>query len=181
MRRSVPERYLWAAAVLDVGPDELILEIGCGRGQAARLVAEKLSTGKITAIDRTETMAAAAIDTNQIFIEAGRCEVINADLATAELPEGTFDKIFVFNINAFWMDPADELGIIGRLLADHGRFYLFHQPPPGADAKEYAVEFEKNLTKYRFGVEEIVYQKFESVDAVCVISRPLSNFSLTRR
>ncbi len=174
-------RYEWAAKVLDVSPDDRILEIGCGRGQAARLVAEKLSTGKITAIDRSETMAAAAENANQSFIESCICEVLNVGLATVELPEGTFDKIFVFNINAFWMDPADELGIILSLLAANGRFYLFHQPPPGADAREYAVEFEKNLAKYGFCVEKIVYEKFESADAACVISKPLANPSVTRQ
>lgn len=174
-------RYEWAAKILDVSPDDRILEIGCGRGQTARLVAEKLSTGKITAIDRSITMAAAAANANQSFIESGVCEVINVDLATAELPESTFDKIFVFNINAFWMDPADEFGIIRRLLAANGRFYLFHQPPPGADAKEYALEFRKNMTKYGFIVEKVLYEKFESADAVCVISTPKKERSLTHR
>ncbi|CAN5747775.1 class I SAM-dependent methyltransferase [soil metagenome] len=174
-------RYEWAAKILEVSPDDRILEIGCGRGQAARLVAEKLSTGKITAIDRSKTMASAAANSNQTFIESGRCEVINIDLAGAELAESAFDKIFVFNINAFWMDPADELGIIRRLLVDNGRFYLFHQPPPGADAKEYAVEFEKNIAKYGFNVEKILYEKFESADAVCVISKPLAKPAVTRQ
>lgn len=178
---SIPERYKWAANVLNVAVDEQILEIGCGRGQATRLVTEKLSTGKVTAIDRSEAMAVVAIQTNQTLIDAGRCEIITTDLANSGLPANSFDKIFVFNINAFWMDPADDLDSIRRLLVDRGQFYLFHQPPPGADAKEYAVEFRNNLTKYGFIVEKILYEKFESADAVCIISTPIKDHSLTRQ
>jgi hypothetical protein len=72
--------------------------------------------------------------------------VIHAALNNAALPANSFNKIFVFNLNVFWMDPADELREIARLLTPDGRFYIFHQPP--------------------FEVEETVFN--ESVPAVCV-------------
>src|SRR5919109_3459863 len=99
--RAVPERLRWAVELLDVAPDDELLEIGCGRGVAVELICAKLDRGKITAIDRSATMTAAAEQRNAEHVAAGRALIRTTDLAAADLPRGAFDKVFAINVNLF--------------------------------------------------------------------------------
>lgn len=173
MSRKVPERYRWAVDLLNVRPGDYILEIGCGRGHAVGLVCERLVSGCITAIDRSEKMAAAALAANRQHIESGKAEMLHQDLLDSLLAPASFDKIFLFNINAFWMDPVSELREVKRLLKPDGEFFIFHQPPPGHDSAEFAVEFRKNLIVGGFAPDDPVFARDGSFEAVCVKSKSI--------
>jgi hypothetical protein len=49
---NIPDRIAWTVDLLDPQPDDTILEVGCGNGAAVSLIAPRLQTGVITAIDR---------------------------------------------------------------------------------------------------------------------------------
>ena len=53
--QTIPARIRWAVDVMDVGPGDNILEIGCGPGAGAELICQRLETGKLFAIDRSES------------------------------------------------------------------------------------------------------------------------------
>lgn len=157
---------------MNVQPCDHILEIGCGRGNAVGLIAEKLTRGHITAIDRSEKMTSVAEQTNADLIDSGIATVINTEFPNASFTTAGFDKIFLFNINVFWMDPVTELDEVRRLLKPTGVFYIFHQPPPGHEPAEFADKFKENLTKNNVEIKEVIFGDFEPVGAVCIISRP---------
>src|SRR5690606_26005361 len=69
---------------LNLGPTDRVLEIGCGHGVAASYVCERLVDGRLTAIDRSERMIAAAARRNAAFVASSRAEFIRASLETAE-------------------------------------------------------------------------------------------------
>ncbi len=166
------DRLQWAVEIMDIQPGDQILEIGCGRGNAVRLVAEKLSTGHITAIDCSEKMTTVAEQSNAELIVSGVATILNTEFPDATFHPASFRKIFLFNINLFWMDPAAELNEVRRLLRPNGIFYIFHQPPPGHEPTEYAERFRENLSKNKFEIRDVIFGKFEPIGAVCVISRP---------
>jgi len=170
--RTVPKRYVWAVDILDVRPDDKILEIGCGYGHSISLICERLSTGKLTAIERSEKMASAAAESNTAFIEEGKAEIFHRDLLSAALPDSSFNKVFLFNINVFWMDPVSELVEIRRLLKPNGRFFLFHQPPPGHDLDEFENAFRTNLAKHDFLLVNNFKELREPIRSLALISTP---------
>ncbi|HQU91255.1 MAG TPA: class I SAM-dependent methyltransferase [Pyrinomonadaceae bacterium] len=169
---AVPDRYRWAVDILDVQPSDVILEIGCGYGHSIPLICEKLDDGHLTAIDGSEKMVAAATRSNEEFVATDRAEILHLDLIDSAFPSSAFDKIFLFNINIFWMDPVAELAEIRRLLKPQGWFFLFHQPPPGHDLDEFEAAFRTNLVKHDFLVLSVFKDQSEAVRSVALIAKP---------
>ncbi len=120
--RSVVDR-------LDVRPDDRVLEIGCGHGVAATLVCERLDTGRLTAVDRSEKMIEAAARRNAMYVEAGKAEFIVAALEDLELVDRRFDKIFAVRVGLFHREPDRARGLAERWLAPGGTLATFFDSP----------------------------------------------------
>ena len=86
---------------LPLRADSRVLEIGCGPGVAARMVASRLTTGHIVAIDRSAAAVAQAVAGSAALIEAGRMSV--RQCAAEDLtPVGDelFDLVFAVRVGA---------------------------------------------------------------------------------
>lgn len=166
MANDYNERCRWAVDVLEPKAGDNILEVGCGRGFTAHLISSISNRITITALDRSAKMIAQCRKRQT----AENLQFIHIELNKFDLISKSFNKLFVFNMNVFWMDPREELKKIKELLAPGGKFYLFHQPPPGHNAKEFAAAFTNNLTKHGFIINREIYKNISDVDAVCLIS-----------
>jgi catechol 2,3-dioxygenase-like lactoylglutathione lyase family enzyme len=106
------ERLRHVVEQIDIGPDDRVLEIGCGHGVAATLVCERLEGDHLTAIDRSAKMIQAATHRNTAHIGAGRAEFLVATLEGLDLGDRLFDKIF---------GPRRPLSPRTRACAQHSR------------------------------------------------------------
>jgi SAM-dependent methyltransferase len=172
MTEKIPSRFYWALDFLDIRPSDQLLEVGCGHGILLSLVAARLTTGKVTAIDRSGKMVAAASRRNATHIAAGKIAIIEAALATAELGGAEFDKIFAFNINVFWMDPRRELAAVRTLLKPDGALYLFFDPPSPGEAEPTAAKLSANLAANGFAVQNTEIADIGTGKAVRVVAKP---------
>ena len=129
MPPKIHQRFHWAVEQLDIQPADRILEIGCGHGFAAALICDRLSTGHLTAIDRSDKMIAIAGNRNAACLDAGKLDFQTASLEDADFGGARFDKIFAFNVNVFWTEPGKGLDRIQSWLAPGGTFSLFYMPP----------------------------------------------------
>ena len=86
MASKPSERFVWAVDTLALEPADRVLEVGCGHGVAVSLVCERLTSGRITAIDRSQKMIEMAARRNREHVAAGR-----AVLKTAALEQADFD------------------------------------------------------------------------------------------
>jgi SAM-dependent methyltransferase len=172
---KVPERFVWAVETLNVTPADHLLEVGCGHGVAVSLVCERLSTGKITAIDRSETMIEMARKRNRACIEEGKAEFQAVTLGKADFGAAQFDKVFAFNVALFWENPVQELGILKKHLAHDGMFYVFHQSPgwETADEGQAAAEQLSDILKNNgFSVREVLFKDLQPTPVICTIAQP---------
>lgn len=170
MADNVPERLVWSVERLNIGPDDRVLEIGCGPGVAAALVCDRLTSGKLTAIDRSEKAITAAEKRNQAHIAAGKAEFRVMALEDAAL-DGRFDTVFAVNVNVFWTQPGRGLDIVRGLMEEEGIFYLFYHPPAGADTAALAEKVTKALEANGFSVVEAVQADLKTAAALCITAR----------
>jgi ubiquinone/menaquinone biosynthesis C-methylase UbiE len=176
MAGSAPSRRLeWAAEVLDVRPDDRLLEVGCGHGVAVWLVCQRLRTGHITALDRSEKMIQMAKRRNREHIQHGLASFQAVALERADLADARFDKVVAFHVAAFWRRPAVMLGIVREHLAPGGALYLLNQAPEWRDARqfdEFTDHLEGVLREHGWAQVDTATIDEEALHAVCTVARP---------
>ncbi|RKR86205.1 methyltransferase family protein [Micromonospora pisi] len=167
-------RQRWAVETLAVAPDDHLLEIGCGRGVAVSLVAERLTTGKIVAIDRAATMARLAAERNASHIRSGRAEIRHAGFDSTELPPHYFTKIFAVNVSLFWLGAATEqIERMRSLLAPGGTLAVFGERPMSANATANVVSTERLLQAHGFSTKRSIATYGQDRLLTCVTGTPL--------
>ncbi len=114
---------------LGIRPDARVLEIGCGHGVAATLVCERLEGGRLTAVDRSPKMIAAAARRNARHVAAGRAEFLVATLEQLDLGDRRFDTIFAVRVGLFHREPDRAHALAARWLAPGGAVRAFFDAP----------------------------------------------------
>jgi ubiquinone/menaquinone biosynthesis C-methylase UbiE len=126
--QTIPPRIRWAVELMDVQPGDHVLEIGCGPGAGAELICQKLETGKLFAIDRSESGVDRTKRRCAQYVESGRLTVRQIDLATLRVPVKRLNKVFAFNVNLFWVrECADEVALLHERVVPGGAVYLFYE------------------------------------------------------
>lgn len=169
---TVPERVAWAVELLDVAPDDRLLEIGCGAGQAVSLICAQLDTGVITAIDRSALMIALALQRNHGHIVAGKARLEAVALEEAKFGDARFTKVFAFNVNVFERRPAHALDVIRGLLLPSGGLYRFFQPPRTDKTPRITARVAAQLQLNRFVVSKVETADLQPAPAVCLLAYP---------
>ena len=123
------ERLRSIVEQMDIHPDDRVLEIGCGHGVAATFVCERLEGGRLTAVDRSPKMIAAATRRNAEYVECGRAEFLVATLEGLDLGDRRFDKIFAVRVGIFDRDPARARALAETWLAPGGALFAFFDAP----------------------------------------------------
>ncbi len=117
VRQHIPETN-WTISLLDLKPEDQILELGFGAGRAIELVA--VQAGHIYGIDHSQEMVRAATRRNAQAITAGHVTLQQGDVTTLPFADNQFDKIFSIQTLYFWSDPEQTLSEIFRVLKPNG-------------------------------------------------------------
>jgi ubiquinone/menaquinone biosynthesis C-methylase UbiE len=126
--QTFPPRIRWAVDLMEVQPNDHVLEIGCGPGAGAELICQRLETGKLFAIDRSESGVDRTRRRCQKHVDAGRLTVRQIDLATLRVPVKRLNKVFAFNVNLFWVRKCDdEVALLHERVLPGGAVFLFYE------------------------------------------------------
>jgi ubiquinone/menaquinone biosynthesis C-methylase UbiE len=124
------ERLRAVVEELQIGPNDRVLEVGCGHGVAATFVCERLEGGHLIAVDRSSKMIEAASRRNAAYIEAGKAEFLVAALEDLDLGDRRFDKIFAVRVGLFHREPERARRMAERWLAPGGTLLAAFDEPP---------------------------------------------------
>lgn len=158
MASIIPERIEWAVATLAVAGADSLMEIGCGRGVAITLIAPKLTSGRVLAIDRSATAIAAARKRCASWEKTGKVGFRCVELGELASDAGRFDKIFAINVNLFWTNPRAELTLVRKLLKPTGKLCLFYEPPASGQRDKIAGLISEKFSGSGLAVRKVVKQ-----------------------
>ncbi|MFL5625030.1 MAG: class I SAM-dependent methyltransferase [Ktedonobacteraceae bacterium] len=119
VRQHMPETT-WTISLLDLKPEDQILELGFGAGKAIELVAAQAPNGHVSGIDLSQEMVRAASRRNAKAIKAGQVALCHGDLSTLPFADNQFDKVFSIQTLYFWPDLPRALAEIFRVLKPGG-------------------------------------------------------------
>ncbi len=127
-RPSNRERNRRTIDLLEIQPDDRVLEIGYGPGLAIEWAAERAHPGKVVGVDHSDLMRREAGRRNARAIEAGLVELHVASVDAMPAFDGPFDKVFAVNVYMFWPDPVRALARLAAVLKPRGTIALTFQP-----------------------------------------------------
>jgi len=176
-RSSNRQRNQWTVDLLDIRPEDRVLEVGCGPGLALAACAVRASRGRVVGLDHSATMIV------QARKRLGRMGVLDrADLVTAGIEAipglaGPFDKAYSLNVVQFLPDPAAFYRTVFAALTPGGLAATTYMPrsrkPTRDDALAMAERVRAAMAAAGFTAIRIEELPLEPVPAVCVLgTRP---------
>ena len=114
----------WIVELLDVQPDDRVLDLGCGPGIAVALIAARACSGLVAGVDPSEVMVRQASRRNRAAVRQGRVELRLGAAADLPYPDAHFTKACALHSLQFW--PSVEAGLreVRRVLARRGLLIL---------------------------------------------------------
>ena len=114
----------WVVELLQVQPNDRVLDIGCGPGVTVGLVAERVTSSLVGGIDPSVEMLRQADQRNHAAVRAGRVELRRGEVSELPLADGVFTKGCAVHSLYFWPSIAGGLREIHRVLAQDGLLVL---------------------------------------------------------
>ncbi|MEV7045985.1 methyltransferase domain-containing protein [Amycolatopsis sp. NPDC051061] len=131
-RGSNRQRNIWVVGLLDVQPEERVLEVGFGPGIALGELAARATRGRVYGVDHSAVMVQRA--SRRTRAAADRIELIHASVDRLPSFGEPLDAVLAVNSSGFWPDPPQRLRELRGLLRPGGRIALASQPRcPGAE------------------------------------------------
>jgi ubiquinone/menaquinone biosynthesis C-methylase UbiE len=157
------QRNAWTISLLDVQPNDKVLEIGFGPGQAIQELAKLTPNGFIYGIDLSDVMVAQASKRNADAIRSGRVLLRQGTEASLPFEDNKFNKAFAVNSMQFWSNPVAGLQEIKRVLKPGGRVVITIQPMWAKTEEEVQAVAEKLIMQLKqVGFKQIRLEKRQS-------------------
>lgn len=174
-RSSNIERNDWTLDLLELEPDELVLEIGFGPGIAIEKASRIVTNGVVVGIDHSETMLHQASRRNALAIKQGRVQLHLGSIELLSSFTQQFNKIYSSNVVQFWENPERYFAYLYDVLAPGGKIATTYMPRHAgasiSDARDKAFEIEQTLKAVGFKDINVKERPFKLLSAICVLAK----------
>lgn len=130
----------WGMSHLREISPKTIAELGCGGGRNAAELMKRYPQANLTALDYSEVSVQKAKTLNAAMIEAGRCAVVQGNVASLPFEDASFDLASAFETVYFWPGLPACFSEVYRVLKPGGTFLICNESD-GTDKT--GLKFEK--------------------------------------
>jgi SAM-dependent methyltransferase len=116
----IGDEHRIALSMLDLSPNDRVLDVACGPGNFTRDFARATGRGLVVGIDASKTMLAVAVRKT----ESANLAYVRGDACALPFRDGSFDAICCFAALYLIQEPTRALDEIARVLAPSGRVAL---------------------------------------------------------
>lgn len=132
MAKETASENDFALELLQLQPEDAVLEIGCGHGETLAKCANAVSRGFLCGIDFSPVMHRHATRRHRRLVAEKRIEFHIGSSDRLPFDDESFDKAFAVHTIYFWKTPLDHLAEARRVLKPGGRFVLGFRPAEDA-------------------------------------------------
>lgn len=174
--RLTAEANRWVVDLLDVQPDDRVVDVGCGPGVAVAAAAARARHGTVAGVDGSAEMVRQARRRNRAAIGRGRVSIHHADAARLPFADAHFTKAATVNSLQFWPAPAAGLQDLHRVLAPGGRaavVLMARTDDAGSSARapEWIADIGQTMEAVGFGTAGYEHRAFGGVEHWAVLAR----------
>ena len=117
----------WGLAHLEGIAASGIAELGCGGGRNAEALLKRYPSAKLTALDHSALSVEKTRKTNRKSIAAGRCAVLQGNVALLPFASESFDLATAFETVYFWPGLEHCFAEVSRVLRPGGAFLICNE------------------------------------------------------
>jgi ubiquinone/menaquinone biosynthesis C-methylase UbiE len=121
----------WVTDLLDIRPNDNVLEVGFGPGVIVQRLSKLASAGRVAGVDPSQEMLAQARARNATAIQNGLVDLRRASVDSLPFDDNSFDKALAINSMQVWPDPSAGLREMGRVMKSGARVALGFTPYSG--------------------------------------------------
>ncbi len=118
----------WATGLLELRPDDQVLEVGFGPGTAILRMSQVVTQGLVAGVDLSQVMVEQARGRNAAAIQGGRVELRQGSAMALSYEAESFDKALVINSLHHWSSPSTGLKELWRVLKLGGLAAIVERP-----------------------------------------------------
>ena len=143
----------WGFSHLTHIAPEKAVDLGCGAGRNVGELLKMYPKAHVTAVDYSELSVEKAKEYNKAMITAGRCEVLQGDVADLQLSVESFDLATAFETVYFWSELEKCFAQVAKVLKP-GSYFMICNESDGTDPT--SLKFEKIIDGMKnYTAEEI--------------------------
>ncbi len=131
MARTNQKCAAWVIGLLEVQPNDRILEVGFGPGVGIELLARSAPAGYVAGVDPSKEMVDQATARNAKAIQSGHVDLRCGAVESLPFEDNTFNKVLAINSMQVWTDAVASLREIRRVMRAGGRIALGFTPYSG--------------------------------------------------
>jgi SAM-dependent methyltransferase len=174
-RESNLARNRWSVDLLELEPDDRVLELGPGPGVTLGLILRHLTEGVVVGLDHSSAMLSQCRKTNPAALREQRLALIQGSFTQLPKLPGPFDKVLAVNSLQFDALSGAALAQICEQLKPGGTFAITFQPRGRKPSDEKALAFADKVADLMrdVGLTQIRMEKLpmQPVCAICVLAR----------
>jgi ubiquinone/menaquinone biosynthesis C-methylase UbiE len=121
----------WVGDLLEVGPNDSVLEVGFGPGVTIQRSSQLAAAGQVAGIDASREMVEQARARNAPALQRGRVDLQHGSVERLPFDDNSFDKALAINSMQVWPDAVAGLCEMRRVMKPGGKIALGFTPYSG--------------------------------------------------